>query len=190
MSNQPELERQVRTVIEELLAAYPMGSRQILVIGTSTSEVMGERIGTSGSEQAAETIFRVLKEYQSKFSFHLAFQCCEHLNRALVVEQETADLFRLDEVTVVPVPKAGGSMAAHAFQQLAHPAVVESIQAHAGIDIGDTFIGMHLRSVAVPLRPSIRQIGNAHVTMAYTRPKLIGGTRAVYPEKPQNLSCT
>ncbi|MEW9671210.1 TIGR01440 family protein [Ammoniphilus sp. 3BR4] len=190
MSNSQEVEQQIRTVISELLTIFPMGPKQILVIGTSTSEVVGERIGTSGSEQAAETIFRVLKEFQQNHSFHLAFQCCEHLNRALVVERETLDAFRLEEVSVIPVPKAGGSMASHAYQQMTDPAVVESIQAHAGIDIGDTFIGMHLRPVAVPVRPTIRQIGNAHVTMAYTRPRLVGGSRAVYPEKKPMKSCT
>ncbi len=190
MFNLQEVEQQLRTILGELLAAYPMGSKQLLVLGTSTSEVLGERIGTSGSEPAAEVIFRVLKEFQSQHLFQLAFQCCEHLNRALVVERETAEMFRLDEVTVVPVAKAGGSMASYAFNQMADPVVVESVQAHAGIDIGDTFIGMHLRPVAVPVRPSIRQVGNAHVTMAYTRPKLIGGARAVYQNTKTNSSCT
>lgn len=190
MSNPQEVEQQVRTVVSDLLSVYPMGPRQILVMGTSTSEVMGERIGTAGSEQPAVTIFRVLKEFQQKHSFHLAFQCCEHLNRALVVERETVDAFRLEEVSVIPVPKAGGSMASYAYQQMDDPVMVESIQAHAGIDIGDTFIGMHLRPVAVPVRPTIRQIGNAHVTMAFTRPKLIGGSRAVYPDNKSNKSCT
>lgn len=190
MFNLQEVEHQLQTILGELLATYPMGAKQILVLGTSTSEVVGERIGTSGSEQAAEVIFRVLKEFQTKHSFQLAYQCCEHLNRALVVERETAEMFRLEEVTVVPVAKAGGSMASYAFNHMVDPVVVESIQAHGGIDIGDTFIGMHLRPVAVPVRPSIRQVGNAHVTMAYTRPKLIGGARAVYSEKKSNMSCT
>lgn len=190
MSNLPELEHEIRTVVRDLLSAFPLGPKQILVVGTSTSEVIGEKIGTAGSGDVADTIFRVLTEAQAEHSFHLAFQCCEHLNRALVVKRETADMFHLDEVSVVPVPKAGGSMAAHVFSKWSDAVVVESIQAHAGIDIGDTFIGMHLRPVAVPLRPSIRSIGQAHVTMAYTRPKLIGGSRAVYVRDQANLSCT
>jgi len=184
-----EMEQQIRTIVRDLLKIYPMGPQQILVIGTSTSEVVGEKIGTSGSTQAAEVIFRVLKEESTQHGFQLAFQCCEHLNRALVVERHTANQFVLDEVSVVPVPKAGGSMAAYAFSNMTDPVVVESIKAHAGIDIGDTFIGMHLRPVAVPFRSTVPQIGNAHVTMAYTRPKLIGGSRAVYTRTPGNESC-
>ncbi len=190
MSNLQQLEHEVRTVVRDLLSAFPLGPKHILVLGTSTSEVIGEKIGTAGSGQVAETIFRVLQEVQAERSFHLAFQCCEHLNRALVVERETAEFFQLEEVTVIPVSKAGGSMAAYAFSEWSDPVVVETIQAHAGIDIGDTFIGMHLKPVAVPLRPSIRMIGQAHVTMAYTRPRLVGGSRAVYDQNQANLSCT
>lgn len=190
MSNLSELEHELRTVVRDLLSAFPLSSKHILVLGTSTSEVIGEKIGTAGSGQVAETIFRVLSEFQGEHSFHLAFQCCEHLNRALVVKRETAEEFGLEEVSVVPVPKAGGSMASHVFSQWSAPVVVETIQAHAGIDIGDTFIGMHIKHVAVPVRPSIRKVGQAHVTMAYTRPKLIGGSRAVYVKDQANLSCT
>lgn len=190
MSDLQQIEQQVRTVVADLLTAAPLSSSQILVLGTSTSEVIGQKIGSAGSEQVAELIFRVLKEAQQDRSFHLAFQCCEHLNRALVVERETAVAFHLEEVSVIPVPRAGGSMAAYAFQHLIDPVVVETIQAHAGIDIGDTFIGMHLKRVAVPLRSSVRSIGEAHVTLAYTRPKLIGGNRAVYVYNKANESCT
>jgi uncharacterized protein (TIGR01440 family) len=128
----------------------------------------------------AASLFRGLAQAQQRFGFALAFQCCEHLNRALIMERETMERFALDEVSVVPAPKAGGAMAAYAYRHLQEPCVVEAVRAHAGIDIGDTLIGMHLRPVAVPLRPSIRTIGGAHVNMAYTRPKLIGGARAVY----------
>lgn len=183
------LENQLRTVVTELLAAAQLKPKQILVIGTSTSEVLGEKIGTAGNEQVAEIIYRVVKEAQAATGFQLAFQCCEHLNRALVVERETADHYRLEEVSVIPVPKAGGSMAAYAYRQMQEPVMAESIRAHAGIDIGDTFIGMHLRPVAVPVRPSIRQIGFGHVTMALTRPRLVGGSRAVYERTDANFSC-
>lgn len=183
LSNKQELEHQVASVVQDLLNVASLGPNRILVIGTSTSEVLGEKIGTSGSEDVAEVIYSVVENQRANLGFHLAFQCCEHLNRALVVERETAEKFNLEEVSVVPVKKAGGSMASYAFSQMKDPVLVERIAAHAGIDIGDTLIGMHLKPVAVPIRPTIRSIGNAHVTMAYTRPKLIGGVRAVY-ERP------
>ncbi|MBO8172021.1 MAG: TIGR01440 family protein [Bacillaceae bacterium] len=170
----------IRTIVEELLDVSPLADRHILVVGVSTSEVLGKHIGTAGSEQVAAALYEPLFGLKQKHGFHLAFQCCEHLNRALVVERETADRFGLEEVTVIPQPGAGGSMSAYAYRHMENPVVVERIQAHAGIDIGDTLIGMHLKPVAVPVRPSIRQIGDAHVTMARTRPKLIGGARACY----------
>ncbi|RKD23055.1 TIGR01440 family protein [Ammoniphilus oxalaticus] len=181
MFNPQRIGEQLETAVGELLAEAPLNSSQILVVGTSTSEVVGARIGTAGSAQAAETIYRVLSNARQKSEFHLAFQCCEHLNRALVVERTTAATFGLEEVSVIPVAKAGGSMAAYAYHQFSEPVMVEVIQADAGIDIGDTLIGMHLKRVAVPFRSdTVRSIGEAHLTMAYTRPKLIGGTRAVY----------
>ncbi|PYI51234.1 TIGR01440 family protein [Paenibacillus flagellatus] len=171
----------VETALRELVEAGRIGRGHIVVVGTSTSEVIGQRIGTSGTEQVAERIFEAVSAVRRDVGFYPAFQCCEHLNRALVVERELLRLDpRLEEVGVVPVRKAGGSMAAYAYRHLPDACVVESIAAHAGIDIGDTLIGMHLRRVAVPVRPSVRTIGRAHVTMAYTRPKLIGGARAVY----------
>jgi uncharacterized protein (TIGR01440 family) len=185
-SGSGSVRQQVRTCLEELVQAAELRPNQLLVIGTSTSEVLGKRIGTEGSMDAAREIYEAVQEVRRGRPFHVAFQCCEHLNRALVVERATAEAFRLDEVTVIPVAKAGGSMAAYAYQQMSEPCVVESIQAHAGIDIGETLIGMHLRPVAVPLRPSIRYIGEARVTMARTRPKLIGGSRAVYELQPKS----
>ncbi|MDK4202725.1 TIGR01440 family protein [Bacillus sp. PW192] len=152
----------------------------LLVIGCSTSEAAGSRIGTAGSGDWAELIYGGLNRFKEKTGVHLAFQCCEHLNRALVIEAETAERFRLPIVSAVPVPKAGGAMASYAYRQMRSPVLAESIQADAGIDIGDTFIGMHLKPVAVPVRISSRELGEAHVTMVRTRPKLIGGIRAVY----------
>src|SRR5690606_5955667 len=175
-----DLRRDVVRVTEDLLSAVPLSDRHVLVVGVSTSEVIGRRIGTSGNDEVAEAIYDGLVQVQEKRGFHLAFQCCEHLNRALVVSRAALDRFGWEEVSAIPVPKAGGAMAAHAYRRMAAPALVESVVADAGIDIGDTLIGMHLRPVAVPVRPSIRQIGHAHVTMAKTRPKLIGGARAVY----------
>lgn len=171
---------QVERIARELMEVGSIRAGQIVVIGTSTSEVVGKRIGTSGAEDIAAQLYAGLKKVSDEFGFYLAFQCCEHLNRALVIEREAAVDYRLDEVSAVPVATAGGSMSAYAYRQLKDPCLVETIAAHAGIDIGETLIGMHLRRVAVPVRPSIQQIGHARVTMARTRPKLIGGERTVY----------
>lgn len=171
---------QTASIAEQLVERGNLRPGQLMVIGASTSEVAGKPIGTSGAMEIAAAIYEGLANIQRKYGVLLAFQCCEHLNRALVVEEETLERYRLEEVAAVPVPKAGGSMAAYAYRQLVAPCLVESIQAHAGIDIGDTLIGMHLRRVAVPFRPFHRKVGDAHVTAAFTRPQLIGGERAVY----------
>lgn len=168
-------------------AAFRPGS--LLVVGCSTSEVMGEKIGTAGTFDVAAMIFRQLKKLQDETGIRLAFQCCEHLNRALVIEQQDADARNLDQVSVVPVRTAGGAMATYAFDQMENPVMVEFIKADAGIDIGDTFIGMHLKHVAVPVRIKQKNVGGAHVTLAKTRPKLIGGARAVYERTEENKAC-
>lgn len=170
----------VETIVRELAEAGGLSAGQLLVIGVSTSEVLGKRIGTAGTLDAAERIFAGVEAVRKEIGFHPVFQCCEHLNRALVIEKSVADRLGLELVSAIPVPKAGGSMAAYAYRTLQGACLVETIAAHAGIDIGDTLIGMHLKRVAVPVRPSIRTIGSAHVTMAFARPKLIGGIRAVY----------
>jgi len=172
--------RDVEQSVRELVAAAKLKPKQLLVIGTSTSEVIGQTIGTAGVLETAEAIYTGVAAVQAEVGFYPVFQCCEHLNRALVLERAAAEHYQLDPVGAIPVPKAGGAMASYAYRALPDACLVETIQAHAGLDIGDTFIGMHLRRVAVPLRPSIRSIGQAHLTMAYTRPKLIGGERAVY----------
>ncbi|GGF91970.1 TIGR01440 family protein [Paenibacillus abyssi] len=176
---------QVETVVRELVDAAKLGAGRLLVIGTSTSEVLGRHIGTSGTLEAARSIFDGVEVVRREVGFYPVYQCCEHLNRALVTTREAMERYGLEEVAAVPVPKAGGSMAAYAYRNLQAATLVETVQAHAGIDIGDTLIGMHLRRVAVPVRPSIRTIGAAHVTMAVTRPKLIGGARAVYTLDPE-----
>lgn len=171
----------VETVLLELVQAGGLRRGQLVVIGTSTSEVLGYRIGTQGTERVAREIFEGVRRAREQTGFCPVFQCCEHLNRALVMEQEALALYPLLEpVSVVPVPKAGGSMAAYAYRTFKDPVLVEEVRAQAGLDIGGTLIGMHLRPVAVPVRPSVRMLGHAHLQMAYTRPKLIGGERAVY----------
>lgn len=178
---------QVELLLDELVKASSVREGQIIVFGVSTSEVRGHRIGTSGAENVAEKIYEGAQRVRERVGFHIVWQCCEHLNRALVAERAVAEAQGWLEVSAVPAPKAGGSMASFAYRQLKEPCLVESVQVHAGIDIGETMIGMHLRPVAVPLRPSIRSIGEARVNMALTRPRLIGGARAVYAWSEQPI---
>ncbi|ENH97979.1 hypothetical protein J416_02681 [Gracilibacillus halophilus YIM-C55.5] len=180
--NKEQLQADLRYLIEEWVDQGHLQEGDRFVIGCSTSEVAGERIGTAGSEDIAAILFNEWQTLQAQTGVELCFQCCEHLNRALVVERRVMKEDRLSQVSVVPVRQAGGSMAAYAYQHLTDPVVVEEIEADAGIDIGETMIGMHLKPVAVPLRMKQRAIGNARVNHARTRPKLIGGPRAVYPE--------
>lgn len=175
------IEKEAAVLLRELAEAGGLKRENIVLIGTSTSEVAGARIGTSGTTDVAERLFRGWASVASELGLHLAFQCCEHLNRALVVEETLLERYpQFERVSVVPVPKAGGAMASYAYRHMKQPCVIETIAAHAGLDVGDTLIGMHLRRVAVPVRLSVRSIGHAHVTAAYTRPKLIGGARAIY----------
>jgi uncharacterized protein (TIGR01440 family) len=171
---------QVELLMDELVKTSSVCAGQLIVFGVSTSEVQGHRIGTSGAVTVAEQIYEGAHRVRDRIGFHIVWQCCEHLNRALVTERVVAESQGWSEVSAIPVPKAGGSMASFAYRQMKDPCLVESVQVHAGIDIGETMIGMHLRPVAVPLRPSISSIGQARVNMAMTRPRLIGGARAVY----------
>lgn len=175
-----QLTQDVNTALQELLEVAQLKKGQIVVVGCSTSEVAGERIGTHSTPEVAAALMEGIYPLLKKNSLYLAVQCCEHLNRALVVEEECMERYNLDQVSVYPVQGAGGSLGNQAMKTLEKPVVVEKIQAHAGIDIGDTFIGMHLKPVAVPLRSSVKKIGEAHLTTARTRPKLIGGERARY----------
>lgn len=185
-----KVQRDVEAIVSEWIGSGHLNQGDLFVVGCSTSEVAGSHIGTSGSEEIASVIFKALTRLKEQTGVQLIFQCCEHLNRSLVVEKETMQQQRLDEVSVIPVRKAGGSMATFAYKNLADPVVVETIQANSGMDIGETMIGMHLRQVAVPLRFEQRMIGDARVTTARTRPKLIGGTRAVYEDIDLNNRCT
>lgn len=179
-----DLYQQVRgdmdAVVDEWKNSGYLKENDLFVVGCSTSEVTGQHIGTAGSEEIAFTLFEKLEQLQQETQVRLAFQCCEHVNRALVVESSTKALYQLDEVAVIPATNAGGSMATQAYHRMSDPVVVETIQASAGIDIGETMIGMQLKHVAVPLRMKQRQVGNANLQAARTRPKLIGGERAVY----------
>lgn len=179
-----EIKLQAATALAELLTEAGLRQGQLLVVGCSTSEVRGEKIGSAGSEDVAAVILEALVEGCSSRGIGLAVQCCEHLNRALVMEQPVAERYGLEEVSVVPVPQAGGALAARAMREFAQPVVVETVAAHAGLDIGSTLIGMHLKRVAVPVRLRQKYVGQAAVTAARTRPKLIGGARAVYDLTP------
>ncbi len=166
----------------EILDIANCQSGQLFVVGCSTSEVIGGKIGTMSSPEAAEAVFSGIYRAVKERGVYLAAQCCEHLNRALILESEAAERFGYEEVNVLPQPKAGGSFATAAYYTFEKPTAVEHIKAHAGMDIGDTLIGMHLKDVAVPVRISQRKIGEAHVVCARTRAKFIGGSRAIYAE--------
>ena len=184
--NMQELEKIGREAYEaaaELIKAADLKEGMILVIGCSTSEVAGEKIGTFSSPQLAAAVFEGIYKATKETGVYLAAQCCEHLNRALILEEAAAEKYGYEPVNVVPQPKAGGSFATAAYQALLKPVAVEHIKAHAGIDIGDTLIGMHLKDVAVPVRIAQKTIGAAHVVCARTRRKFIGGCRAIYDEK-------
>lgn len=167
-------------LVEEWIENEHLQEGHVFIIGCSTSEVAGEPIGSSGSEEVAAVLFESLRRLREQKGIHLAFQSCEHINRAIVIERQTMDQLGLDEVTVIPVREAGGAMPAYAYKHFDDAVVVEEIVADAGIDIGDTLIGMHLRKIAVPIRLKQRTVGSARITGARTRPKLIGGPRAVY----------
>ena len=168
--------------MREFLAVGKMKPGNLFVVGCSSSEIVSSRIGSYSSKEIGEAVFQEIWEECEKNQIYLAAQCCEHLNRALIVEQDAAEKYGLETVNVVPQPKAGGSFATAAYRSLEHPVAVEHIKAHAGMDIGDTLIGMHLKSVAVPVRIRTKQIGDAHVVCARTRAKFIGGDRAMYDE--------
>ncbi len=175
-----EIKNAVITSLNELISAANPEKGDIVVVGCSTSEVLGKKIGSSGSLDTAKEIFSVLKEICDNHGLFLACQCCEHLNRALVVEKELAKRDKLTVVCAVPHEHAGGSFATAAYKGFTSPVLVESISAQLGMDIGQTLIGMHLDRVAVPVRTSIKSIGEAPVVFARTRPKYIGGERAKY----------
>lgn len=163
---------------EELCEKANLQAGNIVIIGCSSSEVIGEQIGTYSSLETAEAVFNGIYSVLSSKNIYLAAQCCEHLNRAIIIEREAVPF--ADIVNVVPQPKAGGSFATTAYHTFKNPVALEEIHADAGLDIGGTLIGMHLKKVAVPLRLSIDHIGSAILLAARTRPKFIGGIRAGY----------
>lgn len=180
--NLETVKQQGYNLAKELIDVAKMKEGQILVIGCSTSEVAGKGIGSFSSPELAEALFNGIYQATKEANVYIAAQCCEHLNRALILEEEAAEKYGYEVVNVVPQPKAGGSFATATYKCLTSPVAVEHIKAHAGMDIGDTLIGMHLKDVAVPVRLSSDKIGEAHVVCARTRAKFIGGVRAIYNE--------
>lgn len=174
------LKEQAARLAAELIEAARLKPGNVLVVGCSTSEVLGHKIGSCSSEDTGRAIFEGICESAKKYQVFLAAQCCEHLNRAIIIEETASKLLGLEPVNVIPQPKAGGSFAAAAYKGFRQPVAAEEIQADAGIDIGGTLIGMHLKRVAVPVRLSTQTLGNAGVICARVRPKYIGGERAHY----------
>jgi uncharacterized protein (TIGR01440 family) len=175
---------QVTQAILELLDQTSLKVGDIVVLGCSSSEVLGQHIGKHSSLEIGQTIIRSLLDVLQPKGIFLAVQGCEHLNRALVVERSCACKYNLEIVSVYPSLHAGGAAQVAAFEQFKDPVEVEHIVAHAGMDIGDTAIGMHVKFVQIPIRTSIKEIGQAHVTFLGSRPKLIGGPRAKYSWNP------
>jgi uncharacterized protein (TIGR01440 family) len=175
--------QQAKQAAEELLSIAKLQEGDLLVVGCSSSEVSGSKIGTDSRPDTAQEVFSGVYDAAKEHGVFLAAQCCEHLNRALVVEASYARAHDLEIVNAVPQPKAGGSFATAAYQNFAQPVLVESVHADAGLDIGATLIGMHLKKVAVPVRLSVKHIGEAILIAARTRPKYVGGSRAVYDER-------
>lgn len=175
-----KIREDLKNYMNDFLEKINLKENDIFVLGCSTSEVNGERIGSRTNIEVGTDIVSTLKEILDERRIFMAVQCCEHLNRAIVVEDEILDYYDLEEVSVIPVETAGGGIATSAMNIFKKPIVVEFISANAGIDIGDTEIGMHVRYVQVPYRSNIKYIGNARITGLYSRKKLIGGKRAVY----------
>ena len=178
-----DISAQAREAVLELMEAAQLKAGDLLVVGCSSSEIVGEQIGKGSSREAAEAVFAGIYPVLQERGIYLAAQCCEHLNRALILEQEAAEKFGYEIVNVRPWEHAGGSFATVCFERFRQAAAVEHIKARAGLDLGQTLIGMHLREVAVPVRLQVKQIGKALLTSARTRPRFIGGERARYQEE-------
>ena len=178
-----ELRKQAEKTTEEICEKSNLKEGQILVVGCSSSEICGDKIGSNSNLEVAQAVFAGIYHVLQQKKIYLAAQCCEHLNRAIIVEREAVSSSEI--VNVVPQPKAGGSFGTTAYKTFKNPVAVEEIKADAGIDIGGTLIGMHIKKVAVPVKLENHTIGAANVLAARTRPKFIGGCRAVYDEELQ-----
>ena len=175
-----EIREAARKAAEELVSEAGLRAGDVFVVGCSSSEMVGSIIGKGSAFEAAEAALDGIWPVLEEKGIYLASQCCEHLNRALILERACAEKYGWEEVAVRPMPKAGGSFATATYARMKDPVAVERIRAHAGLDIGGTLIGMHLREVAVPVRLSVDSVGKARLLCARTRPKYIGGARAHY----------
>lgn len=170
----------INQLLDELVSQNFFKSGTLCVIGCSTSEVVGEKIGTHSSDEVAKVFFEAFMRIHETTGVDFCFQGCEHINRAITMERAVQERYGFEIVSVVPVRGAGGSMSSTAYQSFNDPVVVEHIQADCGIDIGQTLIGMHIKHVQIPVRVTTKQVGEAVVTIATHRPKLIGGPRSQY----------
>ena len=174
------IQQQLTTIVQDILAAANLKAGDTFILGCTTSEIVGGTIGKNSSQEVGQWVVETLKKILDPKNIYLAVQGCEHINRAVVVERELAEKKDWEIVSVKPALHAGGACSVAAFEQFRDPVEVEQIVAQAGIDIGDTSIGMHVKYVQVPVRPSIKELGGAHITALRSRPKYIGGPRAMY----------
>ena len=181
-----ELKEAAAAAAREIIEIGKLKEGDILVIGCSSSEVVGKKIGSDSNEDIGAALFSGIWEETKKVGVYLAAQCCEHLNRALIMEAAAAKAYGLAHVNVVPQKKAGGSFATAAYAAFENPAAIEEMRcAKAGLDIGNTLIGMHMDKVCVPVRLSVKKLGEANLVACRVRPKFIGGERAMYDSKLQ-----
>lgn len=174
------IKNQAENALKELFDIAGAEKGQVLIVGCSSSEIIGSKIGSDSNPEVADQVFGAIYNTAAQFGVDVAAQCCEHLNRVLIVEKDTAQRLGLEIVNVIPQPKAGGSFATAAYNKFKDPVAVEYIKADLGLDIGLTMIGMHLKHVAVPVRLSVKKIGEAVLVAARTRAKYVGGPRACY----------
>lgn len=184
-----DIKNKAEALVSELIEKAKLNKGDILVVGCSSSEIVGQHIGKCSSMESAEAVFEGIYPVLKEKGIYLAAQCCEHLNRAIIIEKEYALSKGLEIVNVVPQPNAGGSFATTVYKNLENPVAVEFIKADAGLDIGQTLIGMHLKHVAVPVRLKEKMLGDAVVTAARTRHKYIGGPRAAYEFEQEVREC-
>ncbi len=182
MENFEIFENEAYNCASEIIKKSSAKPGQLFLVGCSTSEILGTNPGTNSSPEVGKAVMKGIFRACKENSLYLCAQCCEHLNRAIILDRAAAEKYCYDEVNVIPKPKAGGSFATALFEELENPCAAEHIKAHLGIDIGCVMIGMNLRDVAVPVRLENMHIGKALVCAARTRPKFIGGARAVYDE--------
>ena len=177
-----EITKQAHDAAVELIERSGIKAGQVMVVGCSTSEIQGYDLGSHSGPEVGKAVLDGILPVAQEHGVYLAAQCCEHINRAIIIEEAAMEKYNLEQVNAVPQPKAGGSFATALYAALESPVAVEDIKAHAGLDIGGVLIGMHLKNVAVPMRLKTKHIGNALIIAARTRPKFTGGERAVYDD--------